>query len=155
MTRPLISLAAVGQLDLLRRLYSDVVIPLAVHREVTLFPDTSGALALHAASWIRVQAVADRTLVEALSLTLDSGEAEAIALAVETESELLLIDERRGREVATRMGRRVVGVLGVLIDAKKHGHLSAVRPVLDALIVEAGFRVGHELKERVLDAAGE
>jgi predicted nucleic acid-binding protein len=152
---PLISLAATGQLNLLRHLYAEVVIPVAVHREITVSPDASGAVALKAAAWIRVQAVQNHTLVEALSLSVDPGEAEAIALAVETEAELLLMDERRGRGAATRMGRRVVGVLGVLIEAKQHGHLSTVRPVLDSLIEKVGFRVSDVLKERVLAAAGE
>jgi hypothetical protein len=99
--------------------------------------------------------VADRVLVAALSLELDTGEAEAIALAVEVDAELLLIDERRGRNAATRLGRRVVGVLGALVEAKHRGHLPSRRPVMDRLAIEAGFRIKDELRERVLAAAGE
>jgi predicted nucleic acid-binding protein len=94
-------------------------------------------------------------LAEALALELDAGEAEAIALAVEQGADLLLMDERRGRQAATRLKQRVVGVLGVLIEAKRHGNLPAVRPVLDALVSEAGFRISGALYARVLEAAGE
>jgi uncharacterized protein len=152
---PLIGLAAVGQLDLLQRLYGEVVIPVAVHRELTTSSDAPGAAQVASASWMRVQAVQDRSVVDALSLHLDVGEAEAIALAVEVEAELLLMDERRGRSAAVRLGRRVVGVLGVLIEAKKSGHVAAVRPVLEALTIQAGFRVSEQLRRQVLEAAGE
>jgi uncharacterized protein len=152
---PLIGLAAVGQLDLLQRLYGEVVIPVAVHRELTTSSDAPGAAQVASASWMRVQAVQDRSVVDALSLHLDVGEAEAIALAVEVEAELLLMDERRGRSAAVRLGRRVVGVLGVLVEAKKSGHLPALRPVLEALTVQAGFRVSEQLRRQVLEAAGE
>jgi predicted nucleic acid-binding protein len=53
------------------------------------------------------------------------------------------------------MGLRYVGVLGVLLDAKQRGHLAAVRPVLEKLVDTAGFWVHEDLRQRVLEAAGE
>lgn len=153
---PLISLAAIQHHKLLHQLYAELLIPEAVHREVAAAgPHAPGAADIAAAEWIRVRPVKDRELVEALALEVDPGEAAAIALAVETKAELLLVDERRGRRAAIRMGRRVTGVLGVLIEAKRAGHLPAIRPVLDALIMNAGFRVSSALYARVLQAAGE
>ena len=153
---PLIALAAVGWLRLLHVLYGDVLVPEAVHREVTTANfHAPGAAEVSDAEWIRVQSVQERTLVAALSLELDPGEAEAIALAIESGADLLLIDERRGRAAANRLGIRVVGVLGVLIEAKGRGILPEVRPVLDALAAEAGFRVREALYRRVLEVAGE
>lgn len=152
---PLISLAAVGHMDLLRRLYGEVVIPVAVFQELTASSDAPGAAEIESASWVRVLAVQNRNFVEALSLQLDVGEAEAIVLAEEIQAELLLMDERRARSAAARLGRKVVGVLGVLVEAKRCGHVTAVRPVLEALTVEAGFRVGEQLRQHVLEAAGE
>jgi uncharacterized protein len=120
---------------------------------VILAADAPGASEVSASSWIRVRRVEDRALVEALAAQLGSGEAEAIALAVEVAADIVLIDERRARAVATRLGRRVVGVLGVLVEAKARGHLLAVRPVLEALTIRAGFRVSPALFAR--EAAGE
>lgn len=152
---PLIALAAVRQLELLRVLYSEILIPEAVYREVTATPGAPGAAAIGAAQWIHVEPASDRTLVAALAVELDEGEAEAIALAIQHRAELLLMDERRGRSIANRMGQRVTGVLGVLVEGKRHGHLKAIRPVMDALASEAGFHVSDALHARVLETAGE
>ncbi len=94
-------------------------------------------------------------LVTALRLELDAGEAEAIALAVERNADLIVLDERIGRRAAQRLGLTVVGTLGVLIAAKDRGLLAAVRPVLDALRVEAGFWITDELYNVVTKTANE
>ncbi len=90
-----------------------------------------------------------------LRLELGEGEAEAIALALESQADLVLLDERRGRQRAVRLGLRVTGVLGVLVEAKCQHLLAAVRPVLDALRHDAGFWISDDLYRRVLDLAGE
>jgi uncharacterized protein len=153
---PLIALAAVQKLDLLRTLYGEILIPAAVYDEVAAIrPTAPGADAVRNSPWIHVREAEDRNLIQALSLEIDSGEAEAIALAIEADADLLLMDERRGRLAAARLGRRVVGVLGVVVEAKVAGVVPAVRPILDALAREAGFRISAALRERVLAAAGE
>jgi uncharacterized protein len=153
---PLIALAAVHQLDLLGTLYGEVFVPPAVYAEVVAVrPMAPGADEVRNSPWIHVREVENRDLIQALSLEIDAGEAEAIALAVEAESDLLLMDERRGRLAATRLGRRVVGVLGVVVEAKAAGLIPAVHPILDSLTREAGFRISAALRERVLGTAGE
>ncbi len=96
-----------------------------------------------------------RTLAEALSNELDIGEAEAIALAVEIQAAQVLIDERRGRLVASRLNLRYTGILGVLVEAKSQGLIAAVKPLLDALINEAGFWVAEPLYNSVLQFVDE
>lgn len=153
---PIIGLAAVDLLDLLHDLYGEVLIPTEVYREISVAGSHApGVREIERADWIRVQAVQDASLIQALALELDTGEAEAIALSVEVEADLVLIDERRARAVAARFGRPVIGVIGVLTEAKLRGLISAVRPVLDALDLRAGFRISAALRARVLEAADE
>lgn len=99
--------------------------------------------------------MSNRTLVEALSNELDIGEAEAIALAVEVQAEQILMDERRGRLVATRLNLRPTGILGILVEAKNRGLVAKVKPLLDALVNEAGFWVAEPLYNRVLQLVHE
>jgi uncharacterized protein len=105
-TSPINNLAAINQLQLLQQLYGTILIPEAVYRELTdpSFP-VAGAAEVQTFDWIQILSVTDRTVVEALGNELDVGEAEAIALALalETKAELVLIDERRGRLVAGRL----------------------------------------------------
>ncbi|WP_242059364.1 MULTISPECIES: hypothetical protein [Nostoc] len=103
-TSPINNLAAINHLHLLQQLYGTVLIPEAVYRELTdpNFP-VAGATEVQTFIWIQTRPVQDRILVEALSNELDIGEAEAIALAVEMKTDQVLIDERRGRMVATSL----------------------------------------------------
>jgi len=148
---PLIALVRIGQLDLLRQLYSGIIIPEAVWHEVVVQgAEQPGAAAVSSASWIVQRTVANRPLVHALRQELDAGEAEAIALAVEISDSLLLMDERLGRDTARHFGIRYTGVVGVLIEAKHKGYVQAIQPLLDALRDLAGFHISAALYRRVL-----
>lgn len=152
----LINLARIGELDLLRQLYGKLWIPEAVWREVvTGGAGQPGAEEIRTASWIKTKGVANKNLVRALRQDLDAGEAEAIALAMELEADLLLMDERLGRETARHLGLRYVGLIGVLITAKRKGLLNDVKSRLIALRDMAGFWVSDSLYIRVLQDEGE
>ncbi len=154
-TSPITNLAIVGQLDLLRQLYRRVVIPPAVRDEMVagirlgLIPHTD------IPAWLETKQVTSRTAVLSLLSELDEGEAEAITLAVELGADFLLLDERKGRVVAARLGLQVLGLLGVLVEAKHRGFVHAVKPIMDNLIRKAGFWISDELYQRALLAAGE
>ncbi|RJQ72190.1 MAG: DUF3368 domain-containing protein [Desulfobacteraceae bacterium] len=153
---PLINLARIGKLDLLRIVFERIIIPEAVWQEVVVEGEGQpGALDIKNANWIEIQAVANKQLVHALRQELDGGEAEAIVLALELQADVLLMDERLGREIAKHFGLRYVGLAGVLIRAKRKGIIDQVNPLLTALRNVAGFRISDGLYQRVLQDAKE
>ncbi|MBI5473236.1 MAG: DUF3368 domain-containing protein [Ignavibacteriae bacterium] len=96
-----------------------------------------------------------RITCESAVQTLDKGESEAIALALETHANLLLIDEGKGRMEALRRGLEVTGILGVLLRAKEKDIIPRVKTVLDEMIEKAGFWVDGKLYNRILVIANE
>ena len=86
---------------------------------------------------------------------LDEGEACAITLAQQIHADLLLIDEKKGRAEAEQAGLKFIGLVGVLVEAKWRGVILLIRPLLDQLIVEAGFRLASSLRSAVLREVGE
>lgn len=155
-TSPINNLAAIKQLEILHELYDQVVIPEAVNRELTeATSPVAGAAEVRTLNWIETRRVSNRKAVETLRIEVDEGEAEAIALALELNATLLIIDESLGRTVASRLGIPITGLLGVLIEAKNQGLILTVKPLLDDLIVKAGFWVAQPLYNRVLQTVGE
>ena len=152
---PLVNFTALGRLQLLQQLYGAIVIPEAVYQEVVVsgqgYP---GRAALERASWITRELVSDHTAVAALS-SLGRGEAEAVVLAVENPGALLLIDDRRGRLSALNLGVNIIGTAGILLTAKRKGLIPLIAPEIERLQTQVGFRLGEELKVRVLQEAGE
>lgn len=152
---PLIALAKVGRLELLKSLYGEIYIPHGVRKEVVASGgERPGAKEVHEASWIHVIAVEDTEAIDVLRQRLDLGESEVIVLATQIEADLLLIDEWRGRRVAEARGLPKVGTLGTLVVAKKRGLLTAVMPIVDTLR-DLDFRMGDELYRTIRTMAGE
>lgn len=102
--------------------------------------------------------VINTTLVSTLmcqNILLQLGEVESIVLAHEIAADRLLLDETQGRLSAASLGVPVIGLLGVLIEAKQQGLVAAVKPLLDDLISVAGFWIGKQLYAQVLKIANE
>jgi predicted nucleic acid-binding protein len=99
--------------------------------------------------------VRDQQLVRSLRRDLGQGEAEAVALALESDADLLLVDDLLARQVAGSLGLTIVGTVGVLLEARQKGLLSQIKLCLDDLTDLAGFRLSSELYARVLREAGE
>lgn len=150
----LITLASAGELNLLRDLFGEVLIPQGVWDEVVQ-GGRAGTEAVTGAEWIRTVPAPDTAFLLALRGDVDPGEAEAIALAQEMQADILLLDERRARSLAISMGFPVVGVVGVLLRAKHEGFLPLLRPVLDRMKTGSGFRISTKLYDAALRAAGE
>lgn len=148
---PLIALARIGRLELLHSLFGTLLLPEAVwHEVVEAGMDKPGAGELAHADWIQRRTVSDAGLVALLSQDLGAGEAEAIVLAQEIRADLLLMDERMGRAAATRLGLRVTGLVGVLIEARERGLLPDAEVVVDELHRKAGFWLSEELRRMVV-----
>jgi predicted nucleic acid-binding protein len=148
---PLIYLGGAGELDLLRKLYDEVVVPRVVYDEVVLAgAGLSGAQEVAEASWLRVEDMApDPTL----AATLDRGEAAAIPLA-ERLGAALLVDDGQARVIARARGLQVVGTLGVLLLAKQKGYVQRIAPIVRQMTA-LGMFVSVPLRAKVLAAAGE
>ena len=154
-TGPLIALAKADSLDLLRALFGTVLIPHAVQRELFAKAGVeSRRLDEAMASFIQVAPIADLSQQAAeITENLGPGEQQAIALAASSRM-LLIIDERLGRSAARRLGVRVTGTIGVLLEAKQRTLIGHVLPVLQCIRLN-GYWLSDELVRAALALAGE
>ena len=157
-TSPVLNLAIVGRLSLLRKQFGEIRIPPAVLQELRVGEDLPGSQSVRGAvekGWLRVEEVKDRPFVQVLQRDLDKGEAEAIALALQVKAKWTLLDEREGRRVAKSLGLKVTGVLGILLRAWREGELPSLQRAMEELRAKAGFRLGVELFADLVRESGE
>ena len=157
-TSPIMNLAAVDLLDILRRQFVEVIVPEAVIEELRLdsgYPGTDKIRIAMSEGWLRQEVVENKQVALALRRELDNGEAEAIALALQLGTETILMDEREGRSVAKSMGLSPIGIIGVLIRAKQKGEILSVKEALNKLRNEAGFYITNALMKDILSELGE
>jgi uncharacterized protein len=150
------NLAIVNHLWLLQSIYGKVLIPDVVAQELSNAsrPEIQAVLLL---DWIEIRAIVNLAMANTLQQDqkLDPGESYAIVLALEQQADELLIDERRGRQEAAKLGIPIIGILGVLLVAKQRQLIPQVQPVLDALMQQAAFRVSSALYIQILLQAKE
>lgn len=158
-TSPLSCLASIERLDLLKSQFGLVYVPPAVRMEALRHPSHKGREAIKKAfaEGILIEDIKTELLplVSLLNRTLDKGESEAISLAVNSRAEILLVDEREGREVARGLGIRVTGTLGILMRAKLDGSLNSLRNTLEELRSVYAFSLDPKLVSRALKQVGE
>ncbi len=136
----LIVLFQINSLDWLRELYEEVTITVEVEQEFEgKLPD-----------WIKIKEVKDKMRQEILQLSLDKGEASAIALSLENEHSLLLIDERKGRRIANELGLKFTGTLGIIIKAKEQGIISSIAKEIEKL-KSHHFWLSEKLIKQILE----
>ena len=154
-TGPLIALARSGYLRFLSLLFDEIIIPETVKQELCLDQDMPGVSmlreVLHDNSAFRVLSASSMDME--LAKLLDPGEAEAISLASEKQG-ILLIDERKGRNVAFKRGIPVVGTGRILVAAKQRGFLDSVEQALKKLR-RSGYRLSNSLCQELVRLAGE
>ncbi len=155
-TSPLSNLAILGRLDLLKRWYEKVLIPPAVAQELSALSHPGAKASITAAladGWLVVEKPSVLSL--SLPIPLDAGESEAIALALTIRADVLLMDEKRGRQAARHHGLTVAGVLGELLHARQTGLLPELRGEINRLRAEAHFFVDAEIERFILSQVGE
>ncbi len=150
-TSSISNLLQIGLIEILHTLYGEITITPSVQRELYRLETHKSALA--DLNWVKVVSLKDRKLVKELLLELDTGESESIALALENQAEYLIIDEYKGRMIAENLGLPIVGILGVLIQAKKYGIIDDLKDEIEKLR-SVGFRLNQNLVNSVLNRIG-
>lgn len=151
---PLIILCNVGRVDILQKLYGQIVIPEAVYEEVTAKKD-SACQQLVLADWIHVERIKEQTAKKMYQAKLHDGEVEVMILAQEDKNtELVIIDDNAAKKTAKYLGLNVTGTLGVLLKAKRMGIIKEVSPIISEMR-KKGFYVSGYLERIILEQAGE
>ncbi len=152
-TTPLITLAGVGLLELLPRLYGEIWIPAIVQYEYDQGLQSGDPRPrIPDLPWLVIQP--NPPLPSPPLLGLDAGEVAAIALGLAAHARLLLLDDKAGRRVAQARNLPVTGTLGVLLAARQAGLIPLVAPVVNAMVAPGRY-ISTTLHVQVLQAAGE
>ena len=140
----LIILLDLDKIDLLSNLFPKIIIPEAVYQEIT-FKNP-----LKETSFIEVRQAKNSELLEALTMMLDKGESEAIALAVELKLKLI-IDEKKGRKIAMNQGIEIIGLLGVIYLNAIKGFLTITQAkTFLSNAIHHGYRINQDLVDNML-----
>ena len=143
-TSCLIILNNIGELDLLHKLYSGIITTAVIAEEFGQpLPD-----------WITVKDAVNLHYQEILELQVDKGEASAIALAIEITPCILIVDDYKARKVATKLGIKITGTIGIIVKAKLNGIFPSIKPYINK-IKETNFRLSDELVQLAYLEAGE
>ena len=97
----------------------------------------------------------DTALLRLLKRDMDDGESEVIALAIEQQASLVLLDESDARKTAGLYGLPKTEVIGLLIRARQQGHIRSLKTEVDKFVdlVRSYFRMdGHHIQFNVIDA---
>ncbi len=151
---PLIVLCKIGQLDILKKLYHEILIPTAVYREVTAVEDSACMQIKAAGEWIHVEQIQEDTDKKMYKAKLHDGEVEVMLLAQEKYADLVIIDDNAAKKTAKYLGLTVTGTLGILIKAKQKGIIKKLYPLLFEM-KQNGFYINPALEATVLELAGE
>ncbi len=147
-TSPINYLLLIDQIDLFPHLFGQIIIPDVVRGEM-LDADAPAILQQWIAnppSWLIIEAV--QTIDETLNI-LDPGEQAAITLAQTLPADLLIIDERLGRRIASERGIPIIGTLGILDDASSRGLIELSDTI--ARLQQTNFRISHRIIEKLLE----
>ncbi len=133
-TSCLILFHKIGQLDLLHKIYENIITT----------PEVAEEYSEKLPVWIKIEKVKDKKYQEFLETQVDLGEASTIALAMEKDNLLLLLDDLKARKLAFKLNLKFTGVLGVIHKAKQIGLIDAIRPLIEKLL-QTDFRISENV----------
>jgi predicted nucleic acid-binding protein len=142
----------IHEIHLLPQLLGEIMIPKAVQSELA-HAEAPSALRQWIAlppRWLTIQPV-EVTITPELN-KLHAGEQEAIMLAHHINADLVLLDEKFSRQIATAHGLNVTGLLGILDRAASRGMLNLVKAV--ERLGETNFRIKPLLLKKLLEKHG-
>ncbi|MBD1919011.1 MULTISPECIES: DUF3368 domain-containing protein [Cyanophyceae] len=145
------SLALIDYLWLLESIYDTVVISEVVARELATAKNAR-IQAVLSVSWVKVRVPTESAIatIRQQGQQFDLGDTHTLALALQINADELLMNERRGRQIAQGLGLSVIGIFGIIIVAKQRALIPSVRRVMDTLVELAGFRISHRLYQKIL-----
>jgi len=134
----LITLENINEIDLLPKLYEQIVVT----------PEVADEVGSSLPEWVDQISSPNQALIDQLSFILEIGEATSIALALELPDCLLIIDEKKGRRTAKELGIVITGTFGVVMQGLDGGFIAAPDTIVVRLEA-AGFRISDVLKARM------
>ena len=156
-TGPIIGLAKIEKLSLLKELAEEVLIPPLVYRELLgKCGWESSRIDLAINSFIKVTELSEiSNEIKQVISTLDGAEKQVISLGSVSSGQLiLLLDDKAGRNAAKKLGLATTGLVGVLIFAKEKGLINEVSSLLEELRIQ-GYWLGDSLIRIAKNLAGE
>ena len=148
---PLIVLLKTNKLSILQKLFTKIIVPKAVYQEITAKEQEKQIF--DKTDWIEIRDIKNSELNNLLEKLIDKGEAEAIILAKELKTSLL-VDDAKARKYAILLNVEVIGTLGLLKMAKKRGIIPSVKETISDILAE-GYYIEDKLIARILEDVGE
>ncbi|MEY2984506.1 MAG: hypothetical protein RLZZ568_1123 [Cyanobacteriota bacterium] len=156
-TSPLLNLAIIDCLHLVKKQFQRVYIPEAVFTELKVNENLPGSSSLRNAiqeEWLTVRNPTNEPLIQLLRRELDQGESEAIALALKLNADLILLDEKEGRRIARSLKLNITGILGIALKAWQEGEIKSMSELIKALRTQANFHISPALERKILEDIG-
>ena len=152
---PIILFSNIDQLNILKQIYGEIIIPQAVYDEVTAKADSACQNLKNNFDWIKIESIKNPHQKKMYQAKLHDGEVEVMILAQEEpKASLVILDDNSAKKTAKFLQLTVTGSLGVLVKAKKLKIIEAVKPLMDSFIAN-GFFVTQNIYDMVLEQAGE
>jgi len=152
-TTPILSLLKIGKLNLLKNLYINIIVPVAVYNEIEKGKHKPYYQDLKRIDWIEILNINNPDSKDYF-IDLDEGEAEVLILSKELNADLVIMDEIMGRRYAKQLGFNLTGTIGILLKAKEKGFIKSLKESLTEL-VEKGTWLNPKLISKAIKLAKE